>query len=792
MKTKSIALLLFFSFFLENILNSSDLKDHHVICSLQFPVKKSKKIKRYNDRIHEATKEIINYYKKEFKDSINQNIHYSYKKNNVFFVNFDHAFNNWTLYKPPCIPYDDFVKHIKIVYKKYGIQVVCRKDQLVIVTYTGFENNYLTLDEFESYKNMTPDDFKKKIKELEKNNDEDEINSLKNIEEMKKYFFWHLQIPTTGILDGGCFDIADKYKPLSWNFLLWDLAPKKGAGAQVAIIDTGTSAFNPQEKEFSQLYKKNINLTAPDNLQEYGYNLVSEDGLDPIGQITINFGKYCDHKRFNSEELAKELPDWIIKLVKNKDQAEIDMYFTKNAKKRYLNKRLYKLNAEGEEVLKDLLYGNDGIVPRGGNSFFHVANLQDPYNAEVLIETLPAPKIDNIGSQFAAGHGTFTQGVINAKIHNGIGITGLAPQASVTMIKAFKDCGTTNKSILNSALQRALTLKAPIVSMSLKITDTIDEIDDAVLKELIDSIDYVVAASGNDGTTIQTEAYPAKFDSVAFDVGAFAYDDGEYSICPFTQKEVNIGPKFVAPGKDILSSGLTPDQKEDSMYVFMSGTSIAAPVITGFIALVTAEFQDIFTRDEILKVIYKFSMKLNNQDDWQKEIILGTPDMRSAMFCLHILKTLREMIKKELKLRYSFSKNFDNFVQAIYDINYYVPSCYEEKIGVSCVNNFSEYSKVVRLKKPDINMDSFFDKRNPTLSETIDYACQLILDIINPKKMNTDIDNCPEKLLVKLQMILSKKNRLGSNKKFKLFENLPVLSQNRIDQALVPRGSCAI
>jgi len=77
-------------------------------------------------------------------------------------------------------------------------------------------------------------------------------------------------------------------------------------------------------------------------------------------------------------------------------------------------------------------------------------------------------------------------------------------------------------------------------------------------------------------TLAHKEAYPARFDTVAFDVGAFKYDDGNYSMCPFTQNEPDIGPKFIAPG---FSCGITPDQVSDSMYVFMSGTLIAVPVV---------------------------------------------------------------------------------------------------------------------------------------------------------------------------------------------------------------------
>jgi subtilisin family serine protease len=597
---------------------------------------------------------------------------------------------------------------------------------------------------------------------------------------MQKYFFWHWKIPTIGLMQSGKFDIDDQYKPLAWHFLLWDLAPKKGQGAHVAIIDTGVSAFNLQEKEFLNVYKKNINITMPNVLQNYGYNLVSENGLDPIRQIAINFGNYCDHTKFDSDELMQELPAWIIDFIKNKNQIQIEQYFIKNAKKEYLSEGELHLNKKGEETLKDLLYGKYGIIPSGKDSFFHIVKLQDPYNEEILLETLPAPKIIGNDDPFSAGHGTFTQGIVNAKLYNERGIFGLAPEAQVTMIKAFNDNGTTNKTTLNAALQRAITLKNPIVSMSLKITDEIDKITDAPLKKLIDSIDYVVAASGNDGNSKKLhnkEAYPAKFDSVAFDVGAFQYDHGKYNVCSFTQKEPNIGPKFVAPGFDIFSSGLTPNQTQDSMYLFMAGTSIAVPVVTGFLALVLAEFQEDFTREQILKVIYKFSMKLNDGPTWQKYIKLGTPDMRSSLLCLHVLRSLHHTLEDDTK--YPFDKYFDNLVEAIYTINYYVPSCYEKEIGASLTNNLSGFINALQEKTPTKTIVKFFSPSTYDLSESIHFIAQSILAAINSKKYPGKND-CDQQLLTSLESIVS-------TKKFNLFAKLSTSSQDRINGALTSK-----
>lgn len=779
-------------------LKSIDSFEHHVICSLKNKIKNQRCRNYYNKLIHEATYKIKQQCKSMYQNSVDTNDHYAHRRDTVFFIHFDHNFYTWTLYKPSFIPYEQFIELAKKTYGSFGLQVEFQHDKKISITKRdiGFDNEYLTLDEFETYKNMDDATFTTKITKLHNKIDSvqdatQEIETLQKMQKMQKLFFWHLKIPTTGILPGDQFDIQDAYKPLAWHFLLWDLAPKKGEGAHVAIIDTGISAFNLQEQEFSDIYKKNINITMPNILQTYGYNLVSENGLDPIRQIAINFGHYCDHTKFNSDELMQKLPEWILEFVKNKNKIHLEQYFIKNAKKTYLDKSRSILNKEGEKALKDLLNGKYGITPLEKDPFFHIAHLKDPYNQAILLETLPAPKIIGNEDPFAAGHGTFTQGVVNGKIYNNLGISGLAPHAQVTMIKAFHDSGTTNKTTLNAALQRAIVLKNPIVSMSLKITDEIDTVTDAPLKALIDSIDYVVAASGNDGTSKELankEAYPAKFDSVAFDVGAFQYDRGTYPVCSFTQKELEVGPKFVAPGFDILSAGLTPDQTDDSMYVFMAGTSIAVPVITGFLALVLAEFQDVFTREQILKVIYKFSMKLNHDDVWQKYIKLGTPDMRSTLLCLHVLQSLQNTLKDNKK--YLFQNNFDNLIQAIYTINYHAPQYYGEQISACCINNFAGYAKALEAKSPAL-LSSYFIPSPSNVTSCVQFIANLILTTIDAKKYhdkkhfrNFIVDE-NKKLLTSLQTIIA-------TKKINLFVELSPSAQKRINCALTVRTSSKI
>ena len=767
------------------IIFASNTTDHHVICSLKKTPQNKDFLNACNEKIHDATYEINLACKKLYKNNIENNEHYPHRRNTVFIIHINHNFNSWTLFKPSFINYEKFVKLIKKIYRKNGLDVFCYPDQEVKITKSNDQPgaHYLTLDEFERYKKTSDEEIEKTLKDQTSSN----YDLYQKIKKTKKFLFWHLQIPTTGLYRDARYDIPDFCKPLAWHYLLWDLAPKKGQGAHVAIIDTGASAFNVQDTKFSKLYKKNINLHAGNNLLDYGYNLVSKDGLDPIRQITINLANFCDHQKFDSNDCMEKLPEMIIEIIKNKNKIQFEQYFIKNAKNRYLSKSKDKLNEEGEVVLKDLLYGKYGITPLDQDPFFHIIHLPAPYNEQVLLETLPTPKIIGDTGSFAAGHGTFTQGVINGKQHDDLGITGLAPQAQVTMIKAFNDKGTTNKTTLNAALQRAITLKNPIVSMSLKITDEIDKTKDAHLKELIDSIDYVVAASGNDGQIKKLknkEAYPAKFDSVAFDVGAFEYDDGNYPICPFTQMELNVGPKFVAPGKNLFSSGLTPGQTEDSMYVFMTGTSIAVPVIAGFMALVLAEFQDVFSREQILKVMYKFSIKFGDDDIWKKYIKLGTPYMRSALLCLHVLQSLKALLTNNAN--YQFDTYFDNLVQAIWIINYCAPSMYEAQIGKTFTNDFAGFYQQIKeqdLKSSDF---TFFNPKSTDLSDCINFISKSILYAIDNKKSD-DL----KKISDHANLIESLHNILVTQK-YSLFAQQPKTTQLRIAGALAPRNSCMI
>lgn len=736
---------------------------HHLVCTLQKTTMKNPTKKNIIQAIHDATARIEEICKVADTGHHKENKHYPHQKNKVFFIHFHHQFHqNWTIYKPSAISYKKFKKIAQKIYLEHGLVVNCHQDEIISIQSLkqddekSLHKNYITLEQLEAYK----------LNHANFDNDP-----------VKKYLFWHAQIPTTGLMKSEQFDIPDAYKPIAWQFKLWDLAPNKGKGAKVAIIDTGVCAFSLNEKPFADLYKKNINISCYEELNDYGYNLVSLHGLDPIQQIVMQIAQHCNHQKFKTSLLMEKLPEWIIEFIETKNQVHFEQFLIEHAKNELLDDSKLILNKKGDQVLKDLLYGDHGICPKNAPPFFHIAQLKEPKSEKILIETLPAPKIGT-NNALSAGHGTFTQGIVNAQLHNNQGIEGIAPLAQVTMIKAFHDSGTTNKTTLNAALQRAIMLDNPIVSMSLKITDEFDQEKDAHLKELIDSIDYVIAASGNDGMNKKLknkEAYPAKFDSVAFDVGAFSYDDGKYPVCPFTQTESQVGPKFVAPGYNLFSSGLIPNQTQDSMYLFMSGTSIAVPVITGFMALVLGEFQELLTREQILKIIYAGSMKLSEDSSW-KNIHLGTPDMRSCLLCCHVMTALQKKLKE--RTDYSFEEYFDQLVAAVYCCNYAQPTTYEKKFNTSFRYNFSGYIQALQNEKATTLSST---QSYSSVADAVESIVSTILSCIdNRNELNLSSDR--NEAIIKIIQ----------NKSYELFKDRSKFTQKRISQAYASRSTSII
>ncbi len=201
-----------------------------------------------------------------------------------------------------------------------------------------------------------------------------------------------------------------------------------------------------------------------------------------------------------------------------------------------------------------------------------------------------------------AKHGTHVAGIIGAIRGNGVGIDGIAPAVKFMMIRTVPDGDERDKDVAN-AIRYAAENGAQIISMSFgKAYSPYKAAVDEAVKFADSRGVLMVHAAGNDGADLsKTKSYPSPVyldgghPQNWIEVGASSWKGGDSLAAPFS----NYGKEQVdvfAPGVDILSS--IPGNK----YERDSGTSMAAPVVSGLAALLLSYYPNL-TASDLKKII---------------------------------------------------------------------------------------------------------------------------------------------------------------------------------------------
>ncbi len=611
---------------------------------------------------------------------------------------------------------------------------------------------------------------------------------------IEPFLFWWQAIPTIGLR------LEEPFWPLHYPYLphafgLWELAPHMGKDTEVFLIDTGIASFSFNNNQF---YKKHQDLEMMADFSKEKYNFItdSKDILDPFEQLIEMITEYTNDSEDNENYIRKMLPLWIKNYLRNNDESDIHNYLIMYGKDHlWEHKKGQKvLTEEGKRAMREILYGQKGLRPKHSKKFnYKLVDLQAPhYQKDVLLEFLPtAPILQNslqaikdekedsyFSASYESGHGSHSAGIIGGKLHyntiqentfltplkiqellyNDSGMCGIAPHCNLMMIKALRSDGeVSDRSTVIRGIKQAYKLGAEILNLSLKIDDQLDTTapDIIELQTILGKIPYVVASSGN---AVQKEfgiyqsgieGYPAKFPVIPFDVGAFSFykdKDGNYH-CPIadiSQYQESIGPKFVMPGHNILSCGLVPNQKEDSMYVFMQGTSAAAPMISGALALILGEFKDVFGKDErnlFLKVCYTSGIYMHNTNDWKQKTLLGTLDIRTALFTLHILKKIQERTLSDpfLKKHYPFKTYQDHYIKATHMILMDIIDNFRKEYSIkeSFKNNFIGFFNHTK-KNRNVTKKLFQKNIFTSLNKALDFVSNIIIATITKNESLVD------------------------------------------------------
>jgi subtilisin family serine protease len=217
----------------------------------------------------------------------------------------------------------------------------------------------------------------------------------------------------------------------------------------------------------------------------------------------------------------------------------------------------------------------------------------------------------------AENHGTHVAATIVGNANNGVGLAGIAPNCSLMPIKVSDENGTIASSFIIDGLLYAIKNKATVVNISLglltdprirptpeqqaEIINNYGKDEEAFWKSVFDyasksNVTCVLAAGNNN---LLTGLYPLQRSRLTIRVGAVDQQNKKAEFSNFGSQT-----DIYAPGTHILSA------KPGNQYEFLDGTSMAAPIVSGAVALLKSKEKNISNEQAIERI--KKSVKVVN------------------------------------------------------------------------------------------------------------------------------------------------------------------------------------
>ncbi len=204
-------------------------------------------------------------------------------------------------------------------------------------------------------------------------------------------------------------------------------------------------------------------------------------------------------------------------------------------------------------------------------------------------------------------HGTFISGVAAAIGNNGTGIAGMSWQTKIMPLRVLDQNGSGNTQDVINAINYAIHNGADIINLSF-VGDSYDQALGNALYNAFKAGIVIVAAAGNEdyqghvfNLDINKE-YPVchqgpNGENIIIGVGASNADDQLANFSNYGSSCVDV----IAPGEDFFGTIIHDPQIsvfKDYYGGFYSGTSLAAPVVSGLAALIKS-FKPTLTNIEI-------------------------------------------------------------------------------------------------------------------------------------------------------------------------------------------------
>lgn len=198
------------------------------------------------------------------------------------------------------------------------------------------------------------------------------------------------------------------------------------------------------------------------------------------------------------------------------------------------------------------------------------------------------------------GHGTHCAGIATGNVRSDTGKRyGVAKDSNLKIAKVLADNGRGTTSSVIDAIDWAITKKFRILSLSLacpvKLDDQPSVLFETIGERALENNCLIIAAAGNDSNRPQIPqpvSMPANSKSIMA-VGAI---DSQMKIARFSNAGLNPSTggsiNVCAPGVDIVSAYPKNAKNKNNFYYTMSGTSMAAPHVSGLAALYMEQFPE--------------------------------------------------------------------------------------------------------------------------------------------------------------------------------------------------------
>ncbi len=217
------------------------------------------------------------------------------------------------------------------------------------------------------------------------------------------------------------------------------------------------------------------------------------------------------------------------------------------------------------------------------------------------------------------GHGTHVAGTIAQTTHNGVGVTGVAPEATILPVKVLSRFGFGSSAWIASGIDYAVDEGADVINLSLG--GGYSAVIHNAIKKANDKGVIVVAAAGNSGR--RGVSYPGAL-AEAIGVSATGPDG---TMAPYSS--YGKGVDIAAPGGDKRHAGGgvlqdTIDGKGGHHYVEYQGTSMATPHVAGAAAI-------LLSRGMASDAVKRTLLDSAKGESWNEKYGHGQLDLEAAM-----------------------------------------------------------------------------------------------------------------------------------------------------------------